>query len=58
MRYEPIASFALMERAAGVLVDALLHDYGNNSHFVVFAGPGNNGGDGLVIAANFIALQF
>ena len=58
MRYEPIASFALMERAAGVLVDALLHDYGNNSHFVVFAGPGNNGGDGLVMARMLLSRGY
>lgn len=50
MRYEPIVSFALMERAAAMLVDALLHDYGSYRCFVVFAGPGNNGGDGIVMA--------
>lgn len=50
MQYEPIASFALMERAARVLTDALLLEYGQSRHFVVFAGPGNNGGDGIVMA--------
>lgn len=48
--YEPITSFALMERAAEVLTDALLCDYGQYNRFVVFAGPGNNGGDGIVMA--------
>ena len=49
---EPIASIDLMERAASTCVDYLLE----NEHLIagktikVFAGRGNNGGDGLVIA--------
>ncbi|MBP3615100.1 MAG: NAD(P)H-hydrate dehydratase [Bacteroidaceae bacterium] len=58
MRYEPIDSFALMKRAAGVLVDALLHDYGNYGRFVVFAGPGNNGGDGIVMARMLLSRGY
>lgn len=58
MRYEPIASFSLMERAAGVIVDALLHDYGTYNRFVVFAGPGNNGGDGIVMARLLLSMGY
>jgi len=49
---EPITSIDLMERAASSCVDYLL----NNEKLIagktikVFAGQGNNGGDGLVIA--------
>lgn len=49
IEHEPIASIDLMERAAGVLTDALLRLCDNRS-FAVFAGPGNNGGDGLAVA--------
>ena len=49
VEHEPIASIDLMERAAGVLTDALLRLCDTRS-FAVFAGPGNNGGDGLAVA--------
>lgn len=47
--HEPIASIDLMERAARALTDAILERYAGRS-FAVFAGPGNNGGDGLAVA--------
>ncbi|MFT3885282.1 MAG: NAD(P)H-hydrate dehydratase [Flavobacteriales bacterium] len=46
----PIASIDLMERAAARCVDRLLARYGADRHFLVLAGMGNNGGDGLAIA--------
>ena len=46
---EPVASIDLMERAARALTDAILERYTGHS-FAVFAGPGNNGGDGLAVA--------
>ena len=46
---EPVASIDLMERAARALADAILERYAGRS-FAVFAGPGNNGGDGLAVA--------
>ena len=49
IEHEPIASIDLMERAACALTDAILEMYPNCS-FTVFAGPGNNGGDGLAMA--------
>ena len=46
---EPVASIDLMERAARAMADAILERYAGRS-FTVFAGPGNNGGDGLAVA--------
>ncbi|MEY3417659.1 MAG: hypothetical protein RL060_1771 [Bacteroidota bacterium] len=46
---EPIASVALMERAAKTCTDWLLTHFSGH-HFAIVCGPGNNGGDGLAIA--------
>ncbi|MCQ2279949.1 MAG: NAD(P)H-hydrate dehydratase [Bacteroidales bacterium] len=52
MEREPISSIDLMERAGTVFTQKLLHDFTltGNTPAVIFCGPGNNGGDGLVIA--------
>lgn len=47
---EPIASVDLMERAARECVHWLKRKAKSDQTFNIFAGPGNNGGDGLVIA--------
>jgi ADP-dependent NAD(P)H-hydrate dehydratase / NAD(P)H-hydrate epimerase len=47
---EPIASIDLMERAAGQVVRWYLQKFERSRRIFVFVGPGNNGGDGLVIA--------
>lgn len=47
---EPIASIDLMERAAKVLAHAIGEEWDNTTPIVVFAGPGNNGGDALAVA--------
>lgn len=49
IEHEPIASIDLMERAARALTTAILNRYAG-CDFAVFAGPGNNGGDGLAVA--------
>ena len=49
IEHEPVASIDLMERAARALAAAILERYAGRS-FAVFAGPGNNGGDGLAVA--------
>ena len=47
---EPVASIDLMERAAKAIVRVLREEWDNRIPFVVFAGPGNNGGDALAVA--------
>lgn len=47
---EPVASIDLMERAASKCVKWLIGHFLQNTHFEVFCGMGNNGGDGLAIA--------
>jgi NAD(P)H-hydrate epimerase len=51
--HEPISSFELMERAATkcvVEITTILHKQPFINKVVICCGPGNNGGDGLVIA--------
>ena len=47
---EPIPSLDLMERAAKALTQAITEMYSVTTPVVVFAGPGNNGGDALAVA--------
>ena len=48
--HEPIASIDLMERAAHALTNAIIQRWDSSFEVVVFAGPGNNGGDALAVA--------
>jgi len=50
IKHEPIASIDLMERASVQLFNWITGRYGISEHFVIFAGTGNNGGDGLALA--------
>ncbi len=50
IKHESIASIDLMERAAKALTHAIASEWGGDSPIVVFAGPGNNGGDALAVA--------
>lgn len=50
IRHEPISSTALMERAAGRAAEWILQHFPHPARVLVFCGPGNNGGDGIVIA--------
>jgi len=45
-----INSLVLMENAGRTASEIILNRYGDRKRFVVVAGSGNNGGDGLVIA--------
>ena len=55
---EPIGSTALMKRAALTAFEVLIRHYPIDAHhFVVLCGPGNNGGDGWVIADALRARQ-
>ena len=47
---EPIKSIDLMERAAKAITTAVTAEWSNDTPIVVFAGPGNNGGDALAVA--------
>ena len=47
---EPIASIDLMERAAKALTQAIMETWPTTMPVAVFAGLGNNGGDGLAVA--------
>lgn len=50
IEHEPITSLNLMERAAKALTRAIKEEWNNRTPVVVFAGPGNNGGDALAVA--------
>ncbi len=48
--HEPIKSIDLMERAAKAITHAIMDEWTDRTPVVVFAGPGNNGGDALAVA--------
>ncbi|MCR4583903.1 MAG: NAD(P)H-hydrate dehydratase [Prevotella sp.] len=50
IEHEPIKSIDLMERAAKALTRAITLEWSRQTPIVVFAGPGNNGGDALAVA--------
>lgn len=50
MRYEPISSIDLMERAAKRIFEWLAAHISPSQRVVVLCGPGNNGSDGLALA--------
>lgn len=50
IEHEPIKSIDLMERAAKALMHAITGRWMPTVPVVVFAGPGNNGGDALAVA--------
>ena len=50
IEHEPISSVDLMERAADAVAKTIINKWDNETRIVVFAGPGNNGGDALAVA--------
>lgn len=48
--HEPVKSADLMERAARAFTEAIMEQWTEHTPVVVFAGPGNNGGDALAVA--------
>ncbi len=50
IEHEPIKSIDLMERAARALTKAIAAECDPSVKMVVFAGPGNNGGDALAVS--------
>ncbi len=56
--HEPIKSIDLMERAARVLTKAITDRWSRRVPVVVFAGPGNNGGDALAVSRMLIEQDY
>ena len=50
IEHEPIRSIDLMERASKVVTRVITERWDSRTPVVVFAGPGNNGGDALAVA--------
>lgn len=50
IEHEPVSSVDLMERAARAITHAIAERWPARTPVVVFAGPGNNGGDALAVA--------
>lgn len=50
IQHEPINAIDLMERAAKAIAEEVSGRWNLKTHFYVFAGPGNNGGDALAVA--------
>lgn len=48
--HEPVSSIDLMERAAKAIAAELKSRWTTATRFIVFAGPGNNGGDALAVS--------
>ena len=46
---EPVKSIDLMERAAKAITQAITEVWGSQTPVIIFAGPGNNGGDALAV---------
>lgn len=58
IEHEPIRSVDLMERAARAIVHCIMDEWSTSTPIVVFAGPGNNGGDALAVARLLLAEGF
>lgn len=56
--HEPVKSIDLLERAAKALTTAIMQEWTERTPVVVFAGPGNNGGDALAVARMLAAEKF
>ena len=55
---EPIKSIDLMERAAKALTQAITENWSSNTPVIIFAGPGNNGGDALAVGRMLIDKNY
>lgn len=59
--HERISSCDLMERAASACIEPILKILSNHpylKHIIILCGPGNNGGDGVVIARLLHLMRF
>lgn len=58
IQHEPIDAIQLMERAAENLLQFILKKWDRKNSFIVLAGSGNNGGDGLALARMMIEVGY
>ena len=58
IEHEPIKSIDLMERAAKAITQAITDQWNSSTPIIVFAGPGNNGGDALAVARMLIDRNY
>ncbi len=50
IEHEPISSLDLMERASKAMTSVIMKKWSVSTPIIVFAGPGNNGGDAMAVA--------
>ena len=55
---EPIKSIDLMERASVAIMRAFVDLFSARKPVFIFAGPGNNGGDGIALARHLVLLGY
>ena len=58
IKHEPIADIDLMERASLQITNWVIQHISNEKKLMVFAGPGNNGGDALAIARQLAEYDY
>jgi len=58
IKNEPVLSVDLMERAAVRVFKWVSEKFERSKHVLIFAGPGNNGGDGIALARILAANRY